>query len=180
MTRLQEGNIQAFEEIYERYCRLLYVFLYRILHSRERAEDCLQCVFMSLWEKSRSYKYPMPFKPWIYKIAYNRALNELKKIKIRNIFSETFLQHVNDSGCENTAIAKMESEQNVEQVKKAVDSLPDKQRMMIILREYEEVEFEDISRISGYGVGSIKYQIGKAYESLERKLKYMRGDVHHE
>ena len=150
------------------------IFLVRLLRNRELAEDALQAAFIKLITKSSKYKYPMPFSPWVYRITYNCAVSEMRKAKVQQNFILKYFFNSNKP-CQNDALAEISDMEAVEEIKSAIDSLPPKQRAMMILHRYEEMDYEQIAVTVGCGLGSVKYQMGEAYKELEKKLSHLAG-----
>ena len=175
MKLCREGEFAAYEALYTKYHEALFGFLCGIVRNREMAEDCLQGVFMRLLKKAHTYRYPSPFKPWLYRVAYNYALNELRKIKIRNNFLVGLFMSDNNRKYQEPEAVETAEDETAEEVRKAVDSLPEKQKAMLILSEYQGMTYDQIALTMGCGLGAVKYNMGIVYETLSVKLAHLRG-----
>jgi RNA polymerase sigma-70 factor, ECF subfamily len=173
------GDEAAFAEIIRRYRGPITNYLYRFLSDYEEAVDLSQETFVRLYFAIDRYHTDYAFSTYIYRIASNLAISELRKRKRRKLLSLTGLfQSEIDEGIEfQPADEKslpdqdlLDSEQS-RQIEKAIAALPEKYRAPIILREIEERSYDEIAAILGLGLGTTKSRISRARNLLREKLK---------
>lgn len=173
----QDGEILAFDEIVRRYKDALMNFVYRFLGDTSEAEDIVQETFLRVFRNKRAYKKIAKFSTWIYTIAGNLAKTELRKRKKRNLYS------ISDMGYEDKDFEitdktmSPESKTNTrmfeEIIQKEIEHLSPKFREVIILRDIQELSYEEISKIIKVPLGTVKSRVNRARLRLQEKLKFL-------
>jgi RNA polymerase sigma-70 factor (ECF subfamily) len=176
----KQGDEAAFAEIVNRYRNPLTNYLFRMLNDYEEAVDLAQETFVRVYFAIERYHTDYAFSTYIYRIATNLAISEIRKKRRRKLLSLTsFFQgeegetqefHPPDEKSlpdENL----IETERN-KTIEKAIATLPDKYRAPIILREIQELSYEEIAQILGLGLGTTKSRISRARALLRDKLKH--------
>lgn len=175
----RQGDESAFAEIVGRYRGPITNYLYRFLGDYEEAIDLSQETFVRLYFAVDRYHTEFAFSTYIYKIASNLAISELRRRKRRKLLSLTGLfQTEDDEGIDFQPMDArslpdkdlVDSEQS-RQIEKAIAALPDKYRAPIVLREIEELSYDEIAEILGLGLGTTKSRINRARGLLKEKLK---------
>lgn len=176
----KQGDETAFAEIVNRYRNPLTNYLFRMLNNYEEAVDLTQETFVRVYFALERYHTEYAFSTYIYRIATNLAISEIRKNKRRKLFSLTgFFQSDDDEGQDfNPPDNKnlpdenlIETERN-RTIEKAIATLPDKYRAPIILREIQELSYEEIAQVLGLGLGTTKSRISRARGLLREKLKH--------
>lgn len=176
----KSGDEQAFAEIVSRYRNPLTNYLYRFLNDYEEAVDLSQETFVRVYFAVERYHTDYAFSTYIYRIATNLAISEIRKRKRRTLLSLTGLfQGEDDAQTEFQPPDKqpladenlVEDEQN-RMIARAIAALPDKYRAPIILREIENKSYEEIAQILDLGLGTTKSRINRARNLLKEKLKH--------
>ncbi|MCK5521361.1 MAG: sigma-70 family RNA polymerase sigma factor [Candidatus Marinimicrobia bacterium] len=171
----QHGNEKAFRELVIRYRDKLLNFVLRFVGQEEMAEDIVQDTFIKLYTSADMYREIAKFSTWIYTIAANLAKTELRKRKRRKLFS---LQDLGldekeyeipstdtDPGKElNTRFSRGE-------ITRAIYKLSEQFRTVIILRDVQELSYEEISRIVDVPEGTVKSRINRGRLKLIQSLK---------
>jgi len=178
MSLFQGGDENAYIVLVNRYKDKLINFIYHYLKDSESAEDVVQETMIKLYQKKHYYKEIAKFSTWLYTIAKNLANTELRKRKNRKI---TFLSHFsNDDKTYEIPSDDLEIGQQVqtdvvnEIIKNAVNQLSEKFKTVIILRDIQEISYEEISEIIGIPIGTVKSRINRARLQLQVELKYLR------
>jgi len=175
IARFQNGDEYAFDEIVNRYKDRLLNFVFRFIGQIDESEDIVQDTFLKVYKNKNSYVNIARFSTWIYTIAGNLAKTELRKRKRRRIFSISKMG-IDDKEFELTSTART-PEENVESVfnekiiQNAIQKLPDKFRTVIILRDIQELSYDEISKIIGVPLGTIKSRVNRARLKLRELLK---------
>ena len=156
---------QAFERLIINYQRPLYNHIRNIVLNHDDADDVLQNTFIKIFQNLKNFKGESKIFSWMYRIATNEALTFLKqKAKKNGISSETL---------QNKALDYLEADVYFEgneiqlKLQKAIDSLPEKQRLIFKMKYFEELKYEEISSILGTSVGGLKASYHIAVKKIE-------------
>jgi RNA polymerase sigma-70 factor (ECF subfamily) len=173
-----KGDANAFGEIVRRYGDSVLGYLIRMTGNREQAEDIFQETFKRVHQKSHTLR-GNEFKSWLFKIATNAALDGLRK-KIRVNSREKTLNFTDCDGEKNTEAIVIDNSRNpsdelekaeqIEQVRSAVVSLPDRQRATLVLAYYQQLSYREVALALGCSVGTVKTQMYRALRTLAQKL----------
>lgn len=159
---LQQGSAEAFQILYKNYADAVYRFCLKVLGSPELAEDAFQEVFIVIYEKRKSFR-GNNFASWLFTITRNTCINQLRKSKDLDKFDETFYPHI--AKFENRDLALKE------QIDKAIAELPLALREAIVLREYDDLSYQEISEVLGIDLALVKVRIHRARLILRKVLK---------
>jgi RNA polymerase sigma-70 factor, ECF subfamily len=183
MLRVKYGDLQAFEELVQKYKHPIVNMIYRMLHDLDEAEDLAQNVFIRVFQSAGRYEVSAKFSTWIFTIARHLCLNEIRRRgrhpaqSLESSQSEDEEQAPRQYPDGKTftppqAFLQKELEQKIRQ---AVEDLPEKQRLAIALCQEEELSYEEIARVLECSVSATKSLIHRARETLKQKLKpYLR------
>ena len=175
IKKFQDGDIGAYNQIVYRYKDRLLNFIYRFLNDLDRSEDMVQDTLLKLYTHKDSYKEIAKFSTWLYTIAANLARTELRKIKRRKTFSVTELSYDDrEFIIESTDMGPGDENfsQNFEKnVKRALAALPDDFKTIIILRDIQELSYDEISKIIEVPLGTVKSRINRGRVKLQQLLK---------
>lgn len=178
MLKFKAGDNSSFEALLDKYHRPIINFLYRFVSDRIEAEDLAQEVFLRVYRSAKTYVPKAKFSTWIYIIAKNLALNELRRRKSHRASSldETIPSEEGEMprelpGHSPSALTELEKQDLIEAIKKAIDTLPDNQKTAVILRRYEEFSYEEIAKIMGCSVSAVKSLLNRAKVTLKEKLR---------
>jgi len=167
LRRVQQGDTVAFSNLVERYRDRLMNVIGRMPISREEAEDIVQETFVRVYQHRDSFDFKHCFSTWLYTIALNLARNELRKKK-RYKFVDIF--DLQNKEVEVAVDAKIPSNLGPA-IESAVASLPEKYKTAFLLRDIEEVSYEEIARILSVPLGTVKSRVNRARSILRDKLK---------
>lgn len=183
MLRVKRGDVRAFEELVEKYKQPVMNVVQRMLRDPTEAEDLAQSVFVQVYKSADRYKASAKFSTWLFTIARNLCLNELRRRSRHPADSLEASQTESEgqparqyedaktfSPAEN--ILHGELEQKVQQ---ALNELPENQRTAIVLCRQDELSYDDISEVLGCSLSATKSLIHRGRETLKEKLKpYLR------
>lgn len=175
IERFQHGDLYAFDLIVKRYKNQLLNFIFRFLGNQEEAEDLVQETFLRVYKNRRAYRKVAKFSTWIYTIAGNLAKTELRKRKRRKIFSITDLGY-EEKDYEISDVAFSPEDQvngliTEEIVQREIEGLSPKFREVIILRDIQELSYEEISKIVRIPLGTVKSRVNRGRLKLQERLK---------
>lgn len=174
----RSGDEDAFAEIVARYRGQITNFLYRFLNDYEEAVDLAQETFVRVYFALERYRTDHAFSTYIYRIASNLAISELRKRKKRRLMSLTGLFQGGDDDAEyqpedRSALPDqllVDSERD-RVVARAIAALPEKYRLPVVLRDVEHHSYEEVAAIMGLGLGTTKSRISRGRGLLKGKLQ---------
>lgn len=175
----KKGDEAAFAEIVGRYRSPLTNYLYRMLADYEEAVDLAQETFVRVYFAIERYHTDYAFSTYIYRIATNLAISEIRKKKRRRLLSLSSFFQTDDNETQEFHLPDEKSlpdedlidAERSRTIEKAIATLPDKYRAPIVLREIQELSYEEIAQILGLGLGTTKSRISRARGLLREKLK---------
>jgi len=178
MARIAEGDESAFEILVNRHQTSVLNLIYRFIGDRTQAKDLAQEVFIRVWQAAKSYKPEAKFTTWIYRLATNVCFNELKSSRRKKWFSfnrsgeggERTLEETLADGAPSAEDLLLEKERN-RQISDALQSLPDNQRMALVLKRYDDLSYQEISQVVGCSVSAVESLLVRAKRTLQKKLK---------
>ena len=174
IIKFQGGDVGAYNQIVYRYKDRLLNFIYRYLNDIDRSEDLVQDTFLKLYTHKNSYKEIAKFSTWLYTIAANLAKTELRKIKRRKTFSITELSYDEREFIISSTDQAPDDEdfsQNYEKnIGQSLSELPDDFKTIIILRDIQELSYEEISKIVKVPLGTVKSRISRGRLKLQELL----------
>ncbi|MCX7640088.1 MAG: sigma-70 family RNA polymerase sigma factor [Pyrinomonadaceae bacterium] len=182
MEAFKNGDEEAFVEIVKRYQHSITNYLYRILNDYEEAVDLAQETFVRVYASIERYHSENAFSTYVYRIATNLAISELRKRKRRKILSLTGLfgdpkeKVFEPSDDRPLANEEMLQEEMQEKIAKAVASLPEKYRLPLVLCDIEGKSYQEVAEILNLGLGTTKSRISRARGILKKKLKDYLGE----
>ncbi len=166
IERYLSGDMTAFDELMIRYERQIYRVCYRFVENREDAMDLAQEVFIKAFEHLPSFRRESGLKTWLYRIAINHCINHVKK------HSQEFVEVSEAIGSVHpSAHAEMEARQQRDHFRNMVGLLPPKQKAILELRIHEQLTYDEIARMSGRSVSTIKASVFFALEKLRKLVK---------
>ena len=174
ILRFQEGDINAYNELVKRYKDRLFNFVLRYFNNAEQAEDVVQDTLIKLYTHASYYKNVAKFSTWIFTIAKNNALTELRKNKRKQTDSlwtdDGKVIDINSK--EESLESKVQNEIAIDQLNKFLDEIPENFRMAVVLRDFQELSYEEISTILEIPIGTIKSRINRGRIQLAQKMKH--------
>ena len=159
----RHGNAKAQFEIYKLYYKAMYNSCLRILNNTQEAEDVMQEAFLSAFDKINSYKGEVSFGAWLKRIVVNKALDFLKKNKIESLPLDEKINKLSD---EEETHEGIEVENNVTEIKKAIEQLPAGYRIVLSLYLIEAYDHEEIGEILNISASTSRSQYNRAKKKL--------------
>jgi RNA polymerase sigma-70 factor (ECF subfamily) len=172
LQRVKESDTRAFSALVDRYKVKLFNLLYRMLQNREEAEDILQETFLRVFREKESYDPSYAFSTWIYTIALNLCRNQLKRRKRFRFFGIDLIKDDRRYAVETRVHADGLSST----LDKAIASLPVKYRTVFVLREVNQLSYEEMAESLNVPLGTVKSRVNRARLMLRDKLKPMFGE----
>ncbi|MBX7220218.1 MAG: RNA polymerase sigma factor [Blastocatellia bacterium] len=180
LREFQRGDEAAFATLYNRYRLPLYRFLARKLGNIARAEDITQEVFVAVVQHADEWREEASVKTYLYRIAFNRAVSELRRSEHKVMVAEKDTDP-EDGPPPREAVSSDSPAENYELrerarlVREALQKIDPEFRDAILLKEYEDLKYEEIADILGIAVGTVKSRIFRGKLELKKRLeKVMR------
>ncbi len=178
MKEAQAGNKAAFGELVTRYERPLYGYLVRLLRNEESARDAFQDTWFRVLKALHRFDADLRFAPWMYRIATNLCRDQMRRRKIRNHPSLDQPVGAEESAVLGDFIADTNrlpdedagSSDVGEHVRRAVETLPPRQKEAFVLRHYQGLTYEEIARAQACSLTAVKSNIHHAVVALRRHL----------
>ena len=160
---------KAFNAIVDRYSERIYWHVRRFVCSHEDTNDLLQDIFIKIWKALPSFRGDSQIYTWIYRIATNEVLNHLRKLRFASLIefenaSDRLARKIDEDPYFNGDALQRE-------LHKAIQKLPDKQKLVFNMRYFDEMKYEEISEITGTSVGALKASYHHAYNKIRTELE---------
>ena len=177
MSYFQAGTIEAFDLLVSRYKDPLTNYIYRFLGDMKECEDLLQETFLRVYRNRHSYRRIAKFSTWLYTIAGNLARSEYRKRKRRRLYS---LQSINREEEEfeleipdETFLPDRHTESTIQDhyIQEALKLIPEEFREVVVLRDVQQLAYEEIAEITGLPMGTVKSRINRGRTKLQALLK---------
>jgi RNA polymerase sigma-70 factor, ECF subfamily len=177
MLDVKAGDDSSFEFLLQKYRSPLVNFLGRMVRDRAQAEDLAQEVFLRVYRARKQYTPSAKFTTWLFRIATNLALNSVRDSRYQKMsVSLDAPAHDEDSAPMELPASEMRIDEHMmerdrnEFIRRAIWSLPEKQRAAVLLHKYEEMDYEEIAKILECSESALKSLLFRAYESLRLQL----------
>lgn len=171
MKLVRRGDGDAFRHLYDRYKSQMFIYCLRMMNDRDAAKDVLQEVFIRVHANRERYEVGTNFVGWLHTIARNLCLNARRDSKDHASFDET--------ASYNTFVDESNADVGLqEQLAAEIARLPEIYRDVLILREYEELSYQEIVDATGLTMSTVKFRIFKAREILRERLAWSLDDLH--
>jgi len=165
-----DGDESAFNRLAVKYQERIYWHARRMTGNHLDADEIVQEVLMVLYNKLKTFEFKSSLYTWIYTITNTRSINYLKKKSLKSFFS---LDEISNRKFEQKdVIDDIESKQKIEKIESAMQKLPVKQREVFIMRNFDEMSYEEISQITGKNVGTLKANYFHALNKIKELVKY--------
>jgi RNA polymerase sigma-70 factor (ECF subfamily) len=168
VEKLQKGDIEAFDLLYEKYSGKLYCFGLKYLKSTSEAEELVQSVFLKLWENYKTLKKESSFKSYLFTIAYNDICKLFRKRNYNQKFIEETLYENSQSSSQTEESIDYQSV--LTRVRKIIDMLPERQRTIFEKSRFEGKSTKEISEEIGLSCGTIDNYISKSLKFIRLRL----------
>jgi RNA polymerase sigma-70 factor (ECF subfamily) len=178
IEQLKQGSEKAFKQLVEKYQGLVVNTCFGIVHNKADAEDVAQEVFIEVYRSVHNFRADAKISSWLYRIAVNRSLNHIRDNKKRKWLQsfddsdENKKSRVKDISASKTDTPEfeMENNQRAEVLHKAIDSLPENQKIAFTLSKYEDLSYKEISEVMDLSVSSVESLLFRAKKNLQKKL----------
>lgn len=178
MLRVKDGDGASFAMLLDKHRSAVIHFLERMVQNHAVAEELAQEVFLRVYRSRATYEPTAKFTTWLFRIATHLALNSIRDGK-----NERLQERLDDnpedlpvkqvSDRSPTVEATLVYQARLEEVRKAIGALPDKQRAAVLMHKYEEMEYTQIAKVLNCSESAVKSLLFRAYETLRARLAHM-------
>ena len=176
------GEENAFSQLYDRYRRPVYSTVCRIVQDAEAARDATQEVFVKLYRSLRSWNPgKSKFSTWLYRLAANHAIDcwRERRRRLEAQMPEDTDERLSSKHPLGEAIQspyhQVANRETVDEIRRCVDTLPDLQKKVFVLRYFEELKLEEIAEIESCSLGTVKTSLFRATHAVRRSVRRSRG-----
>ncbi len=178
MLRVREGDETSFALLLARHRGPVVHFLYRMVQNQPVSEELAQEVFLRVYRSRATYEPTAKFTTWLFRIATHLALNWIrdgKHEKRQDSLDQDLLEGVERQVVDRGRTIEQELlyEVKLQEVRKAIEALPEKQRAAVLMHKYQELEYSQIARALACSESAVKSLLFRAYETLRARLAHM-------
>ena len=182
---INNGDAKAYAQLVDRYKDLVYTLALRMLKHREEAEEVAQDTFIKVFKSLHKFKGDSKFSTWIYRVAYNTCLDNIKKNKkhLSNVAIDEYTFNKLDTI--DNALDNIIKEEKSVLIKNCINKLPEDSSALLTLFYYEELSLDEISKIINVEVNTVKVKLFRARKKLavileqylqpQKRLDYGKG-----
>ena len=176
----QAGDKASFDGLVLKHKDRLFSLCFRFLGDYQEANDSAQEVFVKVYRSLKGFRFESAFSTWLYRIAVNTCKNKLRSSEYRQ---KKKMVHLDNPGTvegstsaleirddTQSPLLELEKKERLNLIRRAIDSLPPEQKMVVVLRDIEDLSYEDIANITGYSLGTVKSRLSRARLDLRKKL----------
>ena len=178
MLRVKEGDDASFGVLLGKHRSSVVHFLYRMVQNHAVAEELAQEVFLRVYRSRSTYEPTARFTTWLFRIATHLALNALRDAKNERS-QERLDDDTGDLPVRQVSDRRPSVEQSMvyqaklDEIRRAIMALPEKQRAAVLMHKYEEMEYSQIARVLSCSESAVKSLLFRAYETLRARLAHM-------
>lgn len=168
ISAIREGNERIFEETFRKYYQSLCNYANSILKEMDEAEEVVQNLFLSIWEKRSNLEINISLKSYLYRAVHNHCLNRIKHLKVKEEYHQ-YAVNFYDSSYESVSQTVMKNELETK-IEEAIRKLPEQCRLIFRMSRFEELKYHEIAEQLELSPKTVENQIGKALKILRVEL----------
>jgi RNA polymerase sigma-70 factor (ECF subfamily) len=181
MLQFKAGKLEAFEELFSRHIRSVVNFAYRFVRNRGVAEELAQEIFLRVHDAAPSYRADAKFTTWLYRVATNICLNEVRRPEYRAIHESLddpicIPIDLVDKGAPRPEAALLRQAVS-EALRKALEALPEKQRLAFILNKYQDLSYVEVGEVMKISEKAVKSLIHRAKQAMAESMLPVRQEL---
>lgn len=174
--RAKKGDRDAYKQLVERYQKRVFGILFGMLRSREDAMELTQDVFIKVYQRIKDFEEKSSFYTWVYRIAFNLAIDFRRREwkKVHTEYDDSIEQGADDAILNRERANPEQSLQSRElgdQIRRALETLPDEQKQVLLLREVEGLSYQEMADSMGCSIGTIMSRLFYARKKMQAQLK---------
>lgn len=176
IQRIQAGDTACFACLLDKYSRPVHTLIFKVVRSREDAEELTQDVFMKIFKNLSSFKGDCGFSTWVYRIAYNTAISCVRKKKYEFLaIEETTLTNISEEEV-SEMLGRTDTSGQIQRLDAALEQLPPDERALILLFYMKEKTVEELAAITGLTTSNTKVKLHRIRKKLFVLLKGMENE----
>jgi len=156
IKRFLDGDENAFNLLVKKYQKKIYWHARQMLGNHSDADEVTQEVLIVIYKKLMTFNFNSSLYTWIYKIVSTRSLNQIRKRQVKRFFSIDDDENEFELKDSTDIVEDINNKEKLEKVERILQKLPPKQRQIFILRNYDQLSYEEIAKITGKTVGGLK------------------------
>lgn len=176
ITLFQNGERHVYRFLVERYRERIRNLIYSIFHEQDIIDDIAQEVFIKAYEALHRFRFESSFYTWLYRIAVNKSRDELRKRKVRRMFSLQTMLDSSDKEFHAKITVHPEDKEAQEIIAAGLQSLPEKFRLPVVLKDIDGLSYEEIAEVMQCEIGTVKSRLSRARAMLRESLKPLLKD----
>lgn len=170
ISLFQGGDRSVFRLLVERHRERIRNLVFSVMNDPGLVDDLSQEVFIKAYEGLPNFRFESSFYTWVYRIAVNRCRDEMRKRKFRRFFSLHQLMDSRDKELTRRTSVEMEDTETQELIAASLQTLPDKYRIPVVLKDIDGRSYEEIAEIMNCELGTVKSRLSRARAILRKKL----------
>jgi len=184
IRKCQEGDVQAFQEVYESYKNRVYSTAYRFTNNPDEASDLTQDIFINLYKKIGMFHFKSSFSTWVYRFSVNMSIDRIRKLRRYSISSLDDPDFAETGDCkkaqkEHQMLSPGDTAlkgESAEKMQRAIAKLSPKLKTVVVLRYIEDLPYNEVARILNCSEGTVKSRLNRAHmklkELVEKEVSY--------
>jgi RNA polymerase sigma-70 factor (ECF subfamily) len=170
IKQVKLGDHSAFKILVEKHQLYAYKLAFRILYDDDEAKDVVQDSFIKIWKNIHSFNSKQKFTTWMYKVVTNTAIDRYRTIKKTSKVDFTMVSEAINNLSDNNTFIDFENKQLEELIKYLADKLPEKQRLVFVLRDLQGMASEEVQEILDISAITVKSNLYHARKIIKKKL----------
>ncbi len=178
---IQAGDIAAFDKLVLKHKDKLFNLVYWFLGDYQEANDCAQETFIKVFKSLKKFRFESAFSTWLYRIAINTCKNRLKSSAYRWKKKTVPLENPEGANGGNfsleiqnystSPVIQLEKKERLMLIQKSINSLPEEQKRVVVLRDIQGLSYDEIADITGLNLGTVKSRLARGRLELRNKLR---------
>ncbi len=177
MEQVRDGDVGRLSALFERHHRKLFLYFYRLTGNRGASEDLVQDVFFRILKYRHTYQGANEFTAWMYRIAKNAWHDQLEKRGGEESLDDE-AGHFGEAiaSADGGPVESLMKAERIELLRRALNQLPEDRRELLVLSRYQGMKYEEIAKIAGCEVGTVKVRVFRAVRELARMYGRLAGE----
>ena len=177
VAAILKGEQERFSELVQRYQGRLVNYLFRLLRSRQEAEDLAQEVFFKLYQALDRYDPKYKFSTWLFRVAQNAAIDQIRKRRLQLVSMDRQGSDDREMGSwefpspDPSPYRDLRNQERGSAIQSAIDGLPWDYRELIVLRHYGELSYDEIAKLKEMPLGTVKNKLFRGRQMMKEKLQ---------
>jgi RNA polymerase sigma-70 factor (ECF subfamily) len=173
VARARAGEYAAFEQLVRKYRNDVYALSYHYVRDREEAWDLSQEVFVKVHRALRRFRGEASFKTWLLRITSNQCKDFFKKRRLKTVALETMEGHTDPPAAAQRPDERLASKELGQKIQQALETLPEKHRSAIVLREFQGLSYEAMAEVMECSLGTVMSRLHHARKKMQKALTAM-------